>query len=323
MKKILLAATVALTAGVLSACNTTQLGGGSSMVTGSAGAAGEQNAASQLVKCQRPIGTAALVEEQSPGLAQAGLSSPVPLMRLIMAQSRCFQVVDRGQAATIMAQERELMAQGQLQRGSNLGGGQMMAADYLITPNVAFQDENSGGGGALLGAFLPGVAGAVASGIRWENKEAQVTLFLTNVRTGVQEAVSEGSAKKTDLGGGLLGVAGLVGGGLGAYESTDIGKITAAAFLDAHNKLVNQMVAMNPGLASALAPTATGTPSEVKGYATTTGLNLRSAPGGAVITTMPQGAAVYPTGNNQGDWWEVRYDTLVGWTSQQYLRPVN
>ena len=43
----------------------TQLGGGSSMATGSAGVAGTQSASGQLARCDRPLGTAALVEPGS------------------------------------------------------------------------------------------------------------------------------------------------------------------------------------------------------------------------------------------------------------------
>ena len=77
----------------------TQLGGGGTMVTGSAGAAGAQGSAPQLTRCASPIGTAALIEQDNPMLAQAGLTSPIPLLRIMMAQSNCFQVVDRGQAS--------------------------------------------------------------------------------------------------------------------------------------------------------------------------------------------------------------------------------
>ena len=211
------------------------------MVTGSGGAAGAQGAAPQLTRCATPIGTAALIEQDNPMLAQAGLTSPIPLLRIMMAQSNCFRVVDRGQASQAMQRERAMAAGGDLQSGSNMGAGQMKAADFLITPNVVFKDANAGGGGAGLGALIPGIGGAIAGGIKWTNMESQVTLFLTNVRTGEQEAAAEGSASKRDLGFGGLAFGGLVGAGGGAYASTDIGKIVSAAFLDAHNKLVSQV----------------------------------------------------------------------------------
>jgi hypothetical protein len=289
----------------------TQLGGGSSMVTGSAGAAGTQGAAPQLTRCAAPIGTAALVEQDWPALTAAGLTSPIPLLRIMMAQSNCFQVVDRGQASAALERERAMAGAGELQKGSNMGAGQMKAADFLITPNVVFKDPNSGGGFGALGGLLPGAVGAVAGGVRWTNAEAQVTLFLTNVRTGVQEAAAEGSAKKTDIGFGGLGFAGIVGGAGGAYASTDIGKITAAAFLDAHNKLVAQVQATQP---------AATRPSE-SGYVTLSAVNLRSGPSTSapIVTTLDKGVAVTPTGEKNGSWWAVEAAGRTGWLHSDYI----
>ncbi|MBC6428010.1 MAG: peptidoglycan-binding protein [Cellvibrionales bacterium] len=194
-----------------------------------------------LKKCTEPLGVAALIEPESAKsdysslLAQYKLPSPIPLLKLMMARSNCFLVVDRGAASKALQQERELAAQGELADETNTAKGQMVTADFLITPDIIFQDSNAGGAG-LLALFVP-VAGLISV----NRLEAQVQLTATNVRTGVQEAVAEGSAKKNDIGfiggGGGSGVAGAGG----AYESTDIGKIVSAAFMDAHNKLVTTL----------------------------------------------------------------------------------
>lgn len=69
-------------------------------------------------------------------------------------------------------------------------------------------------------------------------------LTLVSVKTGIQEAVATGSARKRDLkilAGGLTGLGlGLVGAG----DSTDIAKVTSAALLDAYAKLVPQVRAV-------------------------------------------------------------------------------
>jgi curli biogenesis system outer membrane secretion channel CsgG len=289
----------------------TQLGGGGSMVSGSAGAAGTQGAAPQLTRCAMPIGTAALIEQDNPMLAQAGLTSPIPLLRIMMAQSNCFQVVDRGQASEALQRERAMASAGELQSGSNMGAGQMKAADFLITPNVVFKDANAGGGGMGLGALIPGIGGAIAGGIKWTNMESQVTLFLTNVRTGVQEAAAEGSASKRDLGFGGLAFGGLVGAGGGAYASTDIGKIVSAAFLDAHNKLVAQVQVTQP---AATRPSASG-------YMTLSDVNMRSGPStqSPVIMLVPKGTPVSPNGEKQGAWWGVEANGRAGWIHGDYI----
>ncbi|WP_297529390.1 SH3 domain-containing protein [Thiohalobacter sp.] len=313
MKNITRSGLAVLMGLALSGCvaNQTRLGEGSTMVTGSGGNAGADGEARQLIKCARPIGTAALLEPENANYAQYGLTSPVPLIRLIMAQSRCFRVVDRGAASSALQRERALAAGGQLQKGSQMGGGQMVAADYIITPSIIFQDANSGGGFGGLGALLPGVAGAVAAGIKTTNLEAQVMLAVTNVRTGVQEAVAEGSAKKRDIGFGGLAFAGGVAGAGGAYESTDIGKITAAAFLDAHNKLVTQLGAT---------PAAATQPDQA-GYMTSARVNFRSGPSTSapILKSLARGTPVTPTGQKQGSWWEVEAEGLTGWLHSNYI----
>jgi hypothetical protein len=75
-------------------------------------------------------------------------------------------------------------------------------------------------------------------------KEAQVALLLTDNETTEQLAAATGSARATDLGIGGL-VLGRVGGGAGVgWSNTNEGKVIAAAFLDAHNRLVEQVRAV-------------------------------------------------------------------------------
>jgi hypothetical protein len=220
-------------------------------------------------------------------------------------------VVDRGQASEALQRERAMASAGELQSGSNMGAGQMKAADFLITPNVVFKDSNAGGGGAGLGALIPGIGGAIAGGIKWTNMESQVTLFLTNVRTGEQEAAAEGSASKRDLGFGGLAFGGLVGAGGGAYASTDIGKIVSAAFLDAHNKLVAQVQATQPAATRASA----------SGYMTLSDVNMRSGPStqSPVVQLVSKGTPVTPTGEKQGAWWAVEANGRSGWIHGDYI----
>ena len=76
-------------------------------VTGSAGGATAQNAHSKLEKCDQTLGTLAVVEDQnSPWYYQLTreykLTSTVPLIRLLVQQSNCFVVVERGQPALFL-----------------------------------------------------------------------------------------------------------------------------------------------------------------------------------------------------------------------------
>jgi hypothetical protein len=164
---------------------------------------------------------------------------------MMIQQSNCFIVVERGVGMQNMAQERQLAAAGEARQGSNVGGGQMVAADFVLTPGVVFSENNAGGVGGGLATLLPHGAGAVAGGLKF--KEAQTSMLLADVRSGVQVASAEGSTKKADLhlGSALFG-GGAAGGG-GGYGNTNEGKIIAAAFMDNYNKVV-QVVRGDPSL---------------------------------------------------------------------------
>jgi len=201
-------------------------------ITGSAGPSGSSGASSALESCEKPFGTLTIAENQDANMKafqkMSGLPEPTPLLRLIIQQSRCFQIVERGIAFQNMMQERELSKDGQLKSASNVGRGQMVAVDFLLTPDVTVAANT--GGGALIGGALFGALGAAA----FSSKNAQTTLFLSDARSGIQIAGAEGNVKKTDLAlGAILG-----GGGLGGYGSTADGKLIAAAFLDNYNKIV-------------------------------------------------------------------------------------
>jgi hypothetical protein len=121
----------------------------------------------------------------------------------------------------------------------------MVAADFVLTPSVAFSENNAGGIGGAVGGIFGGKIGAVAGGLKF--KEAQTSMLVAGSRSGVQVAAAEGSTKKADLG---LG-AGLFGGGLGAagggYGNTNEGKIITAAFMDNYNAVVG-VVRNDPSL---------------------------------------------------------------------------
>lgn len=222
----------------------------SNPVSGSAGTEGAQGGSPKLEKCDRPLGTLAVAEPQdfvTQALMSYGLPSPTGLIRMMIQQSNCFMVVERGVAMQNLMQERRLAESGQLRSNSNMGKGQMVTADYVLTPNVVFSEKNTGGIGSALGGFglLGSAAGLVAAGLKF--KEAQTSMLLVDTRSSLQVAAAQGSAKKTDwsLGGLLLGVGG--GGALGAYENTPEGKVVAASFLDNWNNIVRS-VRNNPSL---------------------------------------------------------------------------
>ena len=86
-----------------------------------------------------------------------------------------------------------------------------------------------------------------------------MTLSIVNSRTTVEEALTEGYARKSDVsfgagGGGFFGGTFAAAGG-GGYQNTQIGQIIVLAYLDAYTKLVTQLGGL-PTDASAAAPKA-------------------------------------------------------------------
>ncbi len=205
-----------------------------------------EDVSSTVEKCERPLGTIAVSENQGASQTQLqsyGLGSPISLLRIMIQQSNCFTVVERGVAMQNLQQERALAANGEAMGGANLGKGQLQSADFVMTPGVQFTAGNTGGmsgalssyGGRFLGG-LGGIVGGVAGNIKF--KEAQTSLLIADVRSGIQVAAAEGVAKKTDFGvsGWNWGGAGYTS--LGGYTNTPEGKMVAASLLDNYNKIV-------------------------------------------------------------------------------------
>ncbi|WP_374434325.1 CsgG/HfaB family protein [Inhella sp.] len=230
----------------LAACGKqgTELGEGGSVVTGSGGPAGAKNAAKQLVKCDAPVATLALVENPNGyqyGGARGLPETPLPLVRLLAQQSGCFRVVDRNMGLKQIVQEHELKESGLLrQKDSTVHKGKGYEAQYMLTPSLTFSEMDAGRQvGGILGQ-IPVLRNFVGAAEQVKLKEAQVTLLLVDSETTEQVAAATGSVRVTDLGvGGFM--MGKLGGAAGAgWANSNEGKVIAAAFLDAHNQLVQQ-----------------------------------------------------------------------------------
>jgi curli biogenesis system outer membrane secretion channel CsgG len=196
-------------------------------------------------KCPKEMGTLAVAEPQDHVLSSLrgyGLGSPAIMLRLLAQESGCFAVVERGVAMQNLQQERALAAGGQLQADSNIGGGQMAAADFVMTPAVQFSGDSGGMGGALGGLLgraggVLGALGGLAGGVKF--KEAETTLLVADVRSGIQVASAEGKASKMDFSLGGWGWGGLGWAAGGGYSKTPEGKLIAASLLDNFNTIVN------------------------------------------------------------------------------------
>jgi hypothetical protein len=261
------------------------------------------SATPQVPRCARNLGTISIQNGDSAGWTGYRLQPPAALLRVVVQQSACFTVVERGKGLDAAMRERELAGDGQLQARSNVGRGQIKAADYVLLADVVGQDNNAGGNalGGAIGGMVGGRFGAALGGLSTKKQTAQTTHTLTNVRT-TESWSSEGNAQNRNRAWGGVGFLGSGGVGLGGYTDTEIGRVVTMAFIDAYTNLVQQ-AGGNPTAAIAGAPK--------ESYQTTkpTPLFSRSQGKGQPMRTLTAGSTVYPTGEKDGAWCRSRMRT--------------
>jgi curli biogenesis system outer membrane secretion channel CsgG len=271
----------------------------------------------EIPMCGHVLGTIALVDGDGQGWKAYQLGAPSTLLKTFVTKSGCFKLVNRGAGMEAIQREQALAGQGNLQRGSNVGAGQIKAADWLLVADVAGQNQNSGGSaiGGIAGGLFGGRLGGLAAGIKTSKVEAQTVLSLVNTRTSEEEYNIEGFAKKSDFswgGGGFVGWGGIGG---GAYENTDVGKVVGLAFLDAYRQLVTQMGGINANEVAA-APR--------QAFVTRATVEMKRSPSNSSSTVrkMDPGMMVYPTGGKEDLWWEVEDENgNTGWIQNDKLEP--
>lgn len=268
----------------------------------------------EIPTCSHKLGTLAVHEPENNWWQGLGLESPEALIKVFVMKSGCFKLVDRGKGLAAVQQERELAGGGELQQGSNMGKGQIKAADYVLIPDIVSKNDNSGGTniGGLLGGFVGGGAGALLSGLSVSSKTADVVLTITNVRTTEQEAMEQGHASKSDVGFGVAGGWGNWGGyggaGISSYSNTGIGQVVTLAYIDAYTKLVGDMGGLSGG--------SEGAPMQAVSMTRPGHMYTTSSPDSKIVRKLSVGMMLYPTGQKDGVMWEVK-DELGndGWVS--------
>ena len=279
----------------------------------------------ELPHCDRPLGTAAIQEPDRNWWGPLGLSNPEALLKLFASRSGCLRIVDRNGGLAMHGGEEGLAQSGELRRGSNVGRGQVAAADYFLIPDIANSNSNSGGNalGAVAGSFLPGGFGALAGSIRTKKEEAHTLITLVNARTTEQLYVAEGTSQKTDIsfgagggGGGYGGFGALAGGG---YSDTAIGKVITAAYFNAFSDLVRYMQSSSAPEAGTASASAGSQAYTVQHQIT---LRTRASAQSKAVRSFQAGDLVYPTGQKDGIWWEVDDENgNRGWVTSTAISP--
>ncbi len=263
----------------------------------------EEDRKDKIPVCTKKIGSLAVHEPENKWWVHYNLESPEALIKVFVAESKCFTLLDRGKGLDAAKEERALASGGEMRVGSNVGKGQMKAADYILVPDIVNKNANSGGKkiGGILGGVVGGGVGAVLGGVSLKSKTADVVLTLTDVRSTEQVATVQGHAKKTDLGwgaggGGFFGA--FAAAGASSYANTEIGQVVAMAYLDAFVKLIEEVKTNTPDAKADNVQQAVKMAKPGKLYAKP---DLKSE----VVRDLDPGTMLYPTGEKSGPWWKV------------------
>ena len=258
----------------------------------------------QIPVCDAKIGTLSVVEPENNWWRAYELESPAALIKVFVSESKCFTLVDRGKGLAAAEKERALASGGDLRGGSNVGKGQMKAADYVLVPDLVNKNAHAGGKniGGILGGFTHGAVGAVAGGVNLKTKTADVVLTLTDVRSTEQVSLTEGHAKKTDIGwnggGGGAFSRGFAAGGASSYSNTEIGQVITKAYFDAYVKMVDDIKQIKPDAKANNVSQSVTMAKPGRMYAKP---DLKAT----IVRDLDPGMMLYPTGEKEGIWWKV------------------
>lgn len=287
-----------------------------------------------LSKCDKPIGSIAVVDGDTQGWTKFGLSSPRDLIAAMAVQSNCFTLQANGGGApadfllNAIAGDKEEVDQGTSLAKTALSEG-------LVRSGMA---------GKMLGSVpFGGQALGMLGGFGGKKKTVAAGLRVISPATGQTVATGSGEQTKTQMSFGGLGPSGLVAsnpwgeaakaqmaamgygdpyaGGAGSYGASKDGQMLTAAFILAFNNVVAQqstLLAVKPAASAAKATPVATTP----GYTTAIDTKLYAQAGkGAVVRALRAGTVLTPSGVREGLFLEVSdaYGTK-GWVSVEDLK---
>lgn len=287
-----------------------------------------------LAKCDKSIGSIAVVDGDTQGWTKFGLSSPRDLIAAMAVQSGCFTLQANGGGApadfllNAIAGDKE-----EVDQGTSL-------AKTALTEGLV----RSGMASKMMGSMpFGGQALGMLGGFGGKKKTVAAGLRVISPATGQTIATGSGEQTKTQMSFGGLGPSGLVAsnpwgeaakaqmaamgygdpyaGGAGSYGASKDGQMLTAAFILAFNNVVAQqaaLIAVKPAASAAKASPVATTP----GYTTAIDTKLYAqASKGAVVRALRAGTVLTPSGVREGLFVEVSdaYGTK-GWVSVEDLK---
>jgi curli biogenesis system outer membrane secretion channel CsgG len=290
-----------------------------------------------IEKCGHKLGVLAVAEPNGGWgyLSSYQLGSPAQLIRMMVQDSGCFDVVERGVAMQNIQQERSLAEGGELRGESNIGKGQMQAADFVMTPAVQIAANNTGGvGGTLIGGALSRFGlGGLSGGLKF--KEASTSLIIADVRSSIQVASAEGKATKTDFDIGGWGWTGAAFGAANGYTNTPEGKVIASSLLDNWNNIV-RTIRDNPSLikthsesgdVNAANSTRAGAPQKAGEILMARINNVRVYAGPSkdskVLATLARTDELIASGDQKNGFVQIDSSNFSGWVQKTLVGPAH
>lgn len=288
----------------------TLLAGVSALALPTAASAAEKEPPVTLNKCDKSLGTVALVDGDTQGWTKYGLGSPRELIAALAVESGCFTVHNTasGKPATFLM---NVIAGDKEEVDKSIETAKGVAMEGLVRSGAASgMLRGIPGGGSMLGMFggLGGKKKTVAAGIR-----------LISPASGQTIAQGSGEVKKTSIsfggGGGTIGA--VANGATGAaYAGSKDGQLLIEAFI----KAFNSVSAQGPALAS-MVPAVAAAPAAQATTAVDTKMFASPDKAAATLRTVRAGTALSPTGQRQGLFVEVQ-DSFgtKGWISVEDMR---
>ncbi|WP_109798477.1 MULTISPECIES: SH3 domain-containing protein [Novosphingobium] len=269
-----------------------------------------------LDKCEKSLGTVALVDGDTQGWTKYGLGSPRELIAALARESGCFSIHDAasGKPANFLM---NVIAGDKEEVDKSIETAKGVAMEGLVRSGAASgMLRGIPGGGSMLGMFggFGGKKKVVAAGIR-----------LISPASGQTVATGSGEVKKTTIsfgsGGGLAGggtIGAIANGATGAaYAGSKDGQMLIEAFIKAFNGISAQRSAL-----ASLAPAATA-PAALPAATAAVDTKLLAAADAksATLRSVRAGTALTPTGQRQGLFIEVQ-DSFgtKGWVSVEDMR---
>ncbi|MFN4135658.1 MAG: SH3 domain-containing protein [Novosphingobium sp.] len=264
-----------------------------------------------LDKCEKSLGTVALVDGDTQGWTKYGLGSPRELIAALARESGCFSIHDAasGKPATFLM---NVIAGDKEEVDKSIETAKGVAMEGLVRSGAASgMLRGIPGGGSMLGMFggFGGKKKVVAAGIR-----------LISPASGQTVATGSGEVKKTTIsfgsGGGTIGA--IANGATGAaYAGSKDGQMLIEAFIKAFNGISAQRSALASLAPAAPAPAALPAATA----AVDTKLLAAADAKSATLRSVRAGTALTPTGQRQGLFIEVQ-DSFgtKGWVSVEDMR---